>query len=393
MYLTDSGSDISLIPKRLCEKVDLEIKYAICAVNGNEIPTLGIRTTQVDLGLEQKFVWNFIVTEIETPILGANFLKHFHLLPDLTRNRLVDGQSLFSVPCVSKIACQPSIHLVSKFEGIDKRVAELLKQYPEITAPPKYQENPPHDTMHYINTTGTPVYQGPYRLQPKVLEEVKEEYRNLMKIGITEISKSEWASPLVIIRRNGKTRYCGNYRRLNAQTIPDRYPIPNLSDSSSKLHGMRTFSCVDLVKAYFNIMVYPPHVKKTAVISPAGLFQYRRMSFGLKNSPSTFMRLITSVLGDLPFLFIYFDDILVFSENLTQHLEYLQILFERLTAYGLTINLEKSTFCCSSINFLGHKISQKGLESTEERVQFIKDMKKPKTIATLKITLGIFSFY
>jgi cleavage and polyadenylation specificity factor subunit 1 len=348
---------------------------------------------QLELGLDREFVWNFVVADIATPILGADFIKQFHLLPDLTRNRFVDGKSLCSVSCSRKVVSQPSVHLVTKLNGIHARVLEILKSYPLITAPPRYQEKPLHDTMHYIHTTGKPIYQRPYRLPPKEVDEVKEEFRNSTKLGITEPSKSPWASPLVIVKKNGRKRFCGNYRRVNSQTVPDRYPIPFLSDSSNKLHNMNYFSKIDLVKAYFNIPIYPPHVEKTAIISPAGLYQYLQMPFGLKNAPSTFMRFITSILGDLPFIFIYIDDILLFSETEEEHLQYLNILFQRLNLYGLTINLEKSKFCSSSIDFLGHRILKNKIQPTDERVEYIKNLKKPKSVTALRRILGIFSFY
>lgn len=139
--------------------------------------------------------------------------------------------------------------------------------------------------------------------------------------------------------------------------------------------------------------MYPPHVEKTAVISLAGLHKYLRMPFGLRNCPSTWNRFISSVLGHLSFIFVYFDDILVFSENEQQHLEHLEILFRLLDQYKLTINQEKSEFCCSTLEFLGFAISEQGLEPTKKRVEYFKDLKPPRTVAALRRVLGIFSFY
>ena len=213
------------------------------------------------------------------------------------------------------------------------------------------------------------------------------------KVGIVQQSKSPWASPLVIVERGGKKRYCGNFRRLNAQTIPDRYPVPNIADCTSKLAGKRVFSKIDLVKAYHNIPVYPEHVPKTAVISPAGLYEYRRMPFGLKNAPSTWMRFITSIVGDLDFLFVYFDDILLFSESESEHFAQLRILFQRLNANGLVINYEKSEILRDFVDFLGFHISLNGLCPNNERIEFIKGMERPRTVASMRRALGIFSFY
>ena len=114
------------------------------------------------------------------------------------------------------------------------------------------------------------------------------------------------------------------------------------------------------------------------------------MPFGLKNSPSTWMRFVTTVLGDLGFVFAYFDDILIFSDDLEQHLEHLEIIFQRLDKYGLTINNVKSKFCKSDVEFLGFQISQQGIQPTEQRTQYFRDLKKPNTVMALRKVLGIF---
>lgn len=391
-FLVDTGADITVIPKKYCQRVDIEVTYPIRAVNGNPIHVYGVKTIQLDINLGKKFIWNAVVADLSTPILGGDFLEHFHILPDLAQKTLVDGKSLTSTQCTVQMSSQQSISLVSIISALDTEVQKILEKYPDLLKPPKYREKP-HDTYHYIETTGTPVYQRPYRIPPKDLVEVKKEYQEMNRVGIVRPSNSAWASPLVIVSRNGKKRYCGNFRRLNAQTIPDRYPVPNITDCSNQLYGKKLFSKIDLVKAYHNIPVYPEHVSKTAVISQAGLFEYIRMPFGLKNAPSTWMRFITTVLGDLPFIFIYFDDILVFSETLEQHLEYLDIIFNRLNRYNLTINNDKSKFCCDSIEFLGFEISAQGIQPSDQRIQYIKDLKQPKTVAALRKVLGVFSFY
>ena len=392
VYLIDCGSDVSALPKKYCQRLDNEIEYSLQSVNGQTIKVYGIKTITIDLGFGKKFVWNVIVADIQSPILGADFLKHFDLLPDLARSRLIHNPSLISVEGVKKSTAQASIHLIS-LEHANNNVKNLFEQHPNLQKPPRYQEKPLHDTVHYISTTGKPVAQRPYRLPQCDLEEIKKDFQEMTRVGIMQPSSSPWAAPIVIVRKHGKKRYCGNYRRLNSITVPDRYSVPNISDCANKLHGKTIFSRIDLVKAYFNIPVHQPHVKKTAVISPIALYEYLRMPFGLKNSPSTWARFINSILGDLPFIFIYFDDILIFSESETQHLEYLKILFQRLDQYGLTINVKKSKFLVHEINFLSYRILQSGLQPTEERIKFIRELQPPKTVAALRRVLGTFSFY
>ena len=144
----------------------------------------GRKTIQIDLGLSKKFTWNALVADTKTAVIGADFLKHYQLVLDLVRNRLVDTNTLFSVVGIQKDFQQASIHLVTQEEGVNSNVLELLKQFPKLLKPPLYQETPPHDTVHYITTTGAPVAQRPYRLPPKDLEEIKIDYQEMARVGI-----------------------------------------------------------------------------------------------------------------------------------------------------------------------------------------------------------------
>ena len=169
--------------------------------------------------------------------------------------------------------------------------------------------------QHSINTNGAPpVKTSPRRIPYTLRKELEKELDNLLEAGCIEPSKSPYSSALVLVRKKGGgLRVCVDYRALNKDTIPDRFPIPRVDELVDMVGRCEAtvFSALDLMKGYHQVRMADSDKEKTAFICPNGLFQYRRMPFGLTNAPATFQRLMTSLFSgkEWPFVFIYLDDI------------------------------------------------------------------------------------
>jgi len=243
--------------------------------------------------------------------------------------------------------------------GTPSSICDLLTELSDVLSSDGFTAAPPkHGIRHHLQThPGPPVLAKSRRLDPEKLEIARLEFAEMEKAGIVCRSCSPWSSPLHMVRKkDGGWRPCGDYRRLNNVTIPDRYPLPNIADFTSCLDGSSVFSKLDLQKGYYQVPMSASDIQKTAIITPFGMFECLRLPFGLRNAGQTFQRMMDQIFSDLPFCFVYVDDFLVFSKNITSHVSHLREVFELCRNMGL-----QSVY--PSVRFLFQRLNSLATES------------------------------
>ena len=194
---------------------------------------------------------------------------------------------------------------------------------------------------------------------------------DLLEKGIIERCQSNWSSGLHLQPKpDGTYRPCGDFRQLNEKTLTDTYPIPHLRYFTAKLNGAKVFSKVDLTKAYHQIPIKKEDRHKTAITTPWGLFQFRRLAMGLCNAAQSFQKMIEDVLRDISGVFVYLDDILVYTQTEAEHERVLRELFSRLRDNGMAISPEKTILGAEQVNFVGY-LDANGIAPLGDKVKAI----------------------
>ena len=350
----------------------------------------------------------------------ANFSDHdieipkFQKIATLQPARIIDAQrhaETSTTPVISKDSAVNTKPVEKKDIPVDlddtdlnpeqkSEVQQLLQQYRDVFALSKNELGTAKGVKHAIKLTDEqPFKDRPRRIPPAFYKEVKDHIEEMLACGAIRKSSSPWCSNVVLARKHdGSLRLCLDFRRLNARTIQDAYQLPRIEDSLDKLAGAQWFSSLDLQAGYWQVEMEEEDKQKTAfhvgnLGSLGNLFECNRMPFGLTNAPATFQRLMEMQLGDLPFVQLYLDDIIIFSGTFTEHLERLEKTLQRLRDSGLKLKPSKCHLFRKKVKYLGHVISEDGIETDPEKIAAVQMYPEPTTVQELRRALGFFGYY
>jgi hypothetical protein len=274
-----------------------------------------------------------------------------------------------------------------------------LEEFPDVMPEELPEDLPPRRRVdHAIEVVSgvAPPAKAPYRMSHEELKELKVQLEELLAKGYIKLSKSPYGAPVLFVhKKDGTLRMCVDYRTLNKATVKNRYPLPRIDDLFDHLSRAKVFNRIDLRSGYYQIRIAEGDEEKTACRTRYGSYEFLVMPFGLTNAPVTFCILKNDIFREWldDFVVVYINDILIYSGSLEEHAEHLRKVFQRLRENKLYAKLEKCEFGVTKVDFLGHRIIQKGLKMDDHKVNAIVDWEPLKSVLALKSFLGLASYY
>ena len=286
-------------------------------------------------------------------------------------------------------------------EGARDKLASVLSEYDDLFMKNKSDIGRCKISKHRIEleSEAIPHREGARRMSPDKAAKANQEVQNLLALGLIQPSYSPWASGIVMVKKkSGELRFCCDFRPLNDVTVKDAFPLPRIDESLSRIANAKIFTSIDLAWAFWQIPLKKRDRRKTAFACELGLFEWRRMPFGLCNASATFQRSITRALQKIQqrhgsVVMAYIDDIVTATETIEDHLERIREVFECLREAGFKMRAEKCDFMRTETKYLGRVVSAEGIKPDPAAVSKIQEWMPPRNKEELQSFLGFANYY
>ena len=355
----------------------------------------------------------------ETQVCHINMLKAYHEKPKpelvTLNNRLGLESPTHSKDCVGQVAekeedTESEVRLGNDQQPIKlqnsqilndlgtklshlplvqrKELAEVITRYREV-----FPDVPSKTNLieHDVDVGDfTPIKQHPYRVSPMKKELLDKEVQYMLKNDLIEESQSNWSSPCILVpKHDGGFRFCTDFRKVNDKTKSDSFPIPRIADCIDQIGNAK----FHMLKGYWQVPLTQRAREISAFVTPSGLYQYKVMPFGMKNAPATFQRMVNKLVRDIDGCEGYIDDVVIYSDNWSDHIRQIKRFFQIMREAKLTINLMKSEFGKATVKYLGHIVGQGQVRHLDAKIQTIAKFPIPTSRKELARFLGMAGYY
>uniref|UniRef100_A0A7E4URW5 RNA-directed DNA polymerase n=1 Tax=Panagrellus redivivus TaxID=6233 RepID=A0A7E4URW5_PANRE len=410
--LIDTGAALSVMPEHTARALDLmeqlqEEMVDLIGVSEKPVTTMGVITTNMELAGHMVSVeWLILPSKIAPPntfdvLIGCDTMKNLPPIAfDFQKGLVMIGRATAQTWTAAEVAeekeiCFPDTEADKQQE---EKLIKLLQEYPDVLSEDEFDLgccSITAPTMELIENK--PKATKPYRVPAKTREAVKTFIQQMLIAGIIIESTTPWLANLLMIKKsNGTLRPCMDFRPLNAITVPDSFPLPRIEDLLEKATGYSWYSAIDLASGFWQIPLDEETQRYCGFITEFGTYQMTRMPFGLRNAPAIFARTMAKVLAGLDdIVTVYLDDVLIHTkeEAFEEHLQAVRLVLMRLRRYNLKAKPAKCNLARRSITYVGHEISARGYQPSDDHIKALKKYSEPKNAADVRRFLGLAGFF
>ena len=409
LALVDSGADDSFLDIDFARQAKiplilLEKPLTANALDGRLLAHVTHQTTPVSLilsGNHREMIQFKIIISPQTPlVLGSPWLKQHNPHIDWSAGTIISWSHFCHASCLQSALPPAEVTVASNPEPVDLSSipavyhdrARVFSKDLALSLPP----HRPYDCKIKL-LSGAPLPSCKLYSLSRPEQETMERYiKDSLAAGLIRPSSSPVASGFFFVeKKEGTLRPCIDYRELNDITVHNKYPLPLMNSAFDSLHGATVFTKLDLRNAYHLVRIKEGDEWKTAFNTALGHFEYLVMPFGLTNAPAVFQALVNDVLRDFlnRFVFVYLDDILIFSKNMSDHISHVHQVLQRLLENKLYVKAEKCEFHASTVSFLGFIVEKGRIRADPEKVRAVTEWPTPTSRKRLQQFLGFANFY
>ena len=439
-FIVDTGAEVSVLPRsKFTPERDTNRKLR--TASSESLGVSGLLSGVVSLG-NFRAEHEFFVGEVQEPVLGMDFLKPHGVVIDTSSGELKIGKEVIGAP-----SSEGSIEAVAEdwlvpleegtllceieSEGLEENEVALLMNSPTesvemVTADDLISRNEQEseraleklqtaellelkqrwssvfsglgDTRvveHRILTKDRgPVCSPSHRLPIHLMEKARKQVQKMKELGVVRRSQSDWCSPVVlVVKKDGDVRVAIDFRKVNALTKKDAYPMPRVDECLEQVRGAKVFSVLDANQGYYQVRLAEEDIPKTAFRFDGELLEFTRMPFGLCSAGATYGRLMRKILANIPHVVHYLDECVIYSKTVEEHVEDLDRVLAAFHKAKLTIGEAKSSFFKEKISFLGFEVSGDEVRPDEKKLEALKSFPRPSNNKGLTRFLGMASYY
>ena len=376
----DTGAAVSVISelsykstwpvenRPLLKKTSVQLR----TYSGEKLPVLGELSVVVHYKGQEERLGLVVIAGKGPTLMGRNWLECLHV-------QWLGGSRIHHVTTTSN----------------QSGLKEMLDQHQTLFKDELGRIKGVKATIH-VDKHATPRLFKPRPVPFALREKVEMELARLERAGIIQpVQFSEWGAPIVpVLKKDGSIRVCGDYKlTVNRVSSVEAYPLPRVDDLLASTTNAKIFTKLDLSNAYLQLELDEDSQKLVTISTHKGLYKYNCLPFGVSSAPSIFQRTMEGIVAGIPNVVVYIDDILVVGSSEEDHLRTLDIVLKQLEDAGLRLKLAKCAFMMDRVEYLGHLISGKGIQPTEDKKRAILEAPTPQNLQQLRSFLGLLNYY